>query len=116
MKLSDIKGEDALEVLADIIDPVSSIIADKEVEMAYKGAPRIVLVKLLLKKHKKEIIEIMATLDRQPVEDYEITLVSLPAKVIELLNDPALIEVFPSLRQTETSSGSAMENTEVEEN
>ena len=30
MKLSDIKGERALDVLADLIDPVAEIMADKD--------------------------------------------------------------------------------------
>lgn len=115
MKLSEIKGEEAFSVLAELIDPVSEIMADKDVENTYRSAPRLALVKLLLQKHQKELITIMATLDRVPVNEYEVSLISLPAKVFELLNDPELAPIFQSQAQTETSSGSVMESTEVKE-
>lgn len=115
MKLSDIKGEDALDVLADLIDPAAKIMDNKKVEQAYRGAPRLEFIKVLLKECKKEVIEIMAILDQTPVEDYEINIISIPAKVKELLDDPVMSELFRSQGQTETSSGSATENIEVEE-
>ncbi len=115
MKLSEIKGEDAIDVLVDIIDPISAIAVDGEVTKAYKNETKLNFVKILLKKHKKEVIEIMAALDMTPVEEYEISLVTLPAKVLELINDPALAGFFPSPEQKETSYGSATENTEVDE-
>lgn len=115
MKLSDIKGDEAFEVLADLIDPASAIMADKEVETSFRSEPRLAFIKLLLKKHSKEITEILAILDRKPVEEYEVNLVALPVKVMELLNDPELEGLFQSQGQTETSSGSATENTEVKE-
>lgn len=115
MTLSEIKGEDAFDVLADILDPLSAISTDEEVSRVYKTETRLELVKLLLKKHKREVLEIMAALDRTPVDEYEVSLVTLPAKVLELINDPALKGFFPSPEQKETSSGSATENTEVAE-
>lgn len=115
MKLSDIKGDEAFDVLADLIDPLTAIMSDAEVDHAFKNLPRLAFVKVLLKKHKKEITEILAILDRTPVEEYEVSLVALPVKVMELLNDPELAELFQSQGQTVTYSGSAMENTEVAE-
>lgn len=115
MKLSEIKGDRAFDALADIIEPVSTIMTDQEVLDTYRGAPKMELVKLLLKKHRKAITEIMAILDGVPVEEYEVSVVSLPVKLLEILNDPELAKVFQSPEQTKTSFGSVTGNTEEKE-
>ena len=120
MKLSAIKGEKALDVLADIIEPVANIMADGKVAKLYNnGQPKIKLVKHILKHNKKEVIEILAILDGEKPKDYveKVTVTTLPIKLLELLNDEDLIAVFRSQGQTveQTSSGSVTENTEVEE-
>lgn len=120
MKLSDIKGEEALDVLADLIEPVAIIMADKKVSNIYNsGQPKINLVKYIIKNHKSRVVEILAILDRKDPKEYEkdMSLLTLPIKLLELLNDEELISVFQSQGQNmgQTSSGSVMENTEVEE-
>ena len=120
MKLSDIKGEEALDVLADIIEPCARIVADKEIaNMLRANVPKIEVVKLSIKNHKKEVIEILARLDLKEPSEYEqeITLATLPVKLVEIFNDPVLLEVFQSQVQTssETPSGLATENTEGNE-
>lgn len=121
MKLSDFKGEEALDILADLLDPVAIIAGDKEVKAIYNsGRPKLYLVKYIIKNHKKEIIEILAILDKEDPATYaeKLTLITLPTKVIELFNDKDLQELFQSQSQMNegTSSGSATEITEAEEN
>ena len=118
MRLSEVKGEDTLDVLADIIDPITMIASDEEVKvMRENGSPKLLLVKYLLKAHKSAIIEIMATINRKPIDEFKetLTIESLIKMLIELANDPLLAEVFQSQGQNVTSSGSAMESTEEEE-
>lgn len=120
MKLSEIKGEKALDVLADLIEPVANIMADGKVEKIYNSdQPRLKLVKHILKHNKKEVIEILAILEGEKPKEYaeKITVTTLPMKLLELINDQDLIAVFRSQGQNteETSSGSVMESTEVEE-
>ena len=59
-------------------------------------------------------MKILATLDRVPVEEYHCNLLSLPMKVIEILNDPELLAFFTYQGQSEdeADSGSVTENTE----
>ena len=100
MKLSEIKGEGALDVLADIIDPVAKICADTEIQKAVKAnLPRLAIVKKLLKTHKREIIDIMAYLDGEDPEKYEVNLLTLPVKLLEILNDPDIAILFTSQSQ-----------------
>ena len=50
MNLSDYKGEDAIDMLADLFEPAAYIMADKEVaEIARSGKPTIKLIKPMLK-------------------------------------------------------------------
>lgn len=117
MKLSEIKGEVALDVLADIIDPLGEIIGDKEIEAAYKKKSSYKdLIKMAIKRHKKAVIEIMARLDLKSPEEYEVDFLTLPRKIMEVLSDPNLSSLF-SLRSeiTESNSGSATGNIEAKE-
>lgn len=114
-KLSEIKGEDAIDVLADILEPVTSIAADDEIRKAVKsGLPKIKLIQLALKSHKKDIVKILAVMDGQDAENYEVNLLELPARILEILNDETVMSLFTSQGQMMESerSGSALENTE----
>ena len=121
MRLSDYKGEEALDVLADIIEPLANIITDEEIqEMAKKdNTPVLAMVKPAIKNHKRDLIEILARLENKTVEEYEKTmnLLTLPKQVMELLNDSEVQSLFQSQGKSEitslASSSSAMETTEA---
>lgn len=95
MRLSEIKGERALEVLADLIDPVGEICADEEIKTAFRTNKKTAL-KLMLKTHKSSVIAVMAALDGATPQDYDISLLSLPVKLMEILNDPEVVSLFTS--------------------
>lgn len=120
MKLSDYRGEQALDILADLIDPAAAIMADKEISnFARSKKPIIKLVKPLIKRHKQEVIEIMAILDGENPEQYKenVNILTLPSKLLEILNDKELMSLFTLQGQKtgETNSGSATENIEESE-
>ena len=113
MKLSEYKGDDALELLADLLEPASEIIGDPDVkEMFQSKEPLLKTVKVILKNHKKAVTEILARLDGQEPEEYEVKVLTLPVKLMELLQDEELLAVFQSQAQNmeQMSSGSATEN------
>lgn len=116
MKLSEYKGEQALDMLADLIEPAAAIMADPEIARLTRAQmPAIKIVKLAIKNHKREVLEIMATLDGEDPKDYaeKVNLFTLPAKLLEILNDPELMNLFTSQGKTiETFSTSATESIE----
>lgn len=116
MKLSDIKGEKALDVLADIIDPISEISADQNVVNNVRSGNKLAAVKVMLKSHQRAVIDIMAYLNCEDPKTYNPSLLELPALVLEVLNDPVLADLFTSGDKEVTSSGSPMESTEESEN
>ena len=113
MKLSEYQGEAALDLLADMIEPAGEIMSDKEIGDVFKKN-RLKAIGLAIKNHKKAVLKIMATMDGVPVEEYKCNVFTLPFKLLELLNDPDLIQLFTYQGQTgdAISSGSASENTE----
>lgn len=97
MKLSEIKGEKAIEVFADLLDPVGKILTDEDVrKLITDNAPKVEIIKTMLKNHSKEVIEMMAIIDDVPVENYEVNFATLPMKLIELFNDEAVGQLFTS--------------------
>lgn len=96
MRLSDIRDEQALDTLADLIEPVADILTDEAVKDKFKNEPKIKLVAYICKKHKKSVIEILARLDGEEPDNYSFSLLDLPKKVLEVLNDPQLADLFTS--------------------
>ena len=113
MKLSEYQGEAALDLLADLIEPAGEIMSDKEIGEVFKEN-KFKAIGLAIKNHKKAVMQILATMDGVPVEEYKCNVFSLPVKILELLNDPEMIRLFQYQGQTgdANSSGSASENTE----
>lgn len=114
MKLSEIKGEAAIEVIAQIIEPATEIMTDKEfVSVArQKNIPK--AASIALANHKRAVLTILAALDGEDPATYNPSLLSIPAKLLELFNDPELMSLFQSPDQLSDSpsSGPRSENTE----
>ena len=116
-RLSEYKGDEAIDLLADLMDPVVEIISDAEVAKMLQTKRIAAAVKPILKSHKEAVICILALLNGKSAEEYknEVNVFTIPKAILEILNDPDLMSLFTSAEQTEgvTSSGSASENIEV---
>lgn len=117
MKLSDYENEDAIDLLADIIEPVTTVLSDKNVVEAMKNDTQLEAIKIALKSHKTEIIQIMARLDNTPVEEYKCSFLTLPIKLLEIISDKDLQSFFKSQLQSldMNAFGSVTVNTEETE-
>ena len=107
-------NEDKLELFADLLEPVSAIIGDEEIRDGItKGIPAIRVASIAIKRHKKECITVLALLDGVPIEEYKVNLISLPIKLVRLLNTDEFKELFTGAEQKTdaASSGSATEIT-----
>ena len=114
-KLSEVRGEQALDVLADILEPAAEIMTDENVVKLIRSGQKLLAIKAAIKDHKKAVLKILAILDGENPDKYNPPLVTLPLKLIELLNDPDVQMVFSSQGQNQegNASGSAMESTEA---
>ena len=115
MRLSDIKGERALDVIADLIEPICNIAQDDGVKALMKkqtlpeGAdPRTFAVgrlkkhvPALIKKHKADLVAILAAIEGATAAEYaqSLTLNKLLCDCVSLLNDREFVELFTSAQQ-----------------
>lgn len=113
-KLLEYENEEALDLLADIIEPAAEIFSDKRIEEAWKEDKRTKAVSIAIKNHKKSTLAILAALEGVPVEEYKCNILTLPSTVLALLSDAELMNFFKSQVQSmgKTASTPAMENTE----
>lgn len=131
MKLSEIKGDRVLDVIADIIDPIANMVQDKDVaamferkavpegmeardffaERMRKGMP------VLLKGHKADIIAIMAAIEGVTPEQYaeSLDLPKLLTDAMELVTDNAFLDFLssPGTGKDADAPGAASESFEV---
>ena len=107
-------NEEKLDLFADLLEPVAAILGDKDIRDSVNGGnAHVRTAALAIRKHKAEVIQILALLDDVPVEEYSVNLLALPVKLVRLLNKPEVQELFIGADQMNVaaSSGSAMGNT-----
>lgn len=113
MRLSDYKNEAALELFADMMDPVGRILADEEIKAAFSAQPidKAGVVKMLMKKRSAEVLEILRLIDGGNPDTWEISFLQIPVKLMELISDSEVLMLFTPQGQNAESavSGSAME-------
>ena len=122
MRISDYKGEKALYKLAEMLEPITVIMTDDEVKDNLRNkSGRMAAVKAMISKHAHAVIEIFGILDDVDMtKDYDkyaetVTLISLPKRLLEILNDPDLMELFYSEGQNDSSASSGSRTVSTEE-
>ena len=115
-KLMEYQNEEALDLLAAIIEPAGEIFGDKAVSNAWAEGYKLRAISAAIKNHKKDVMSIMATLEGVSIKDYKCNVLTLPTDILTLMNDPELVTFFNSQVQMmqETSFTPATENTEAE--
>ena len=113
-KLSEYQDEEALDLLAEIIDPTVNIFGDEKVNYYIQNKVYLKAFQEAFRNHKEDLILMMSILEGVPREEYHFTLKTLPLLFIQVVSDPDLRAFFElqSMTSSAGSSGSAMENTE----
>ena len=117
-KLSDYKGEEAIELWADLMEPASIILADPEfVKSVQSGCAPIVIIQATLKTHTKEAMQILNRIDGETPVDGLNVVARLLVLLNEIMEDETIMSFFGTQGQKtdDTSSGSATENIEANE-
>lgn len=113
-KLGDYKDEAAIELWADLLDPISEILQDKDIAKAYKsGANPVKMAQVISKKKPKATMDLLLRVDPTPVDGLNIV-IRLVEVLMELQHTEELKGFFGSAGTvTESvSSGNATESTE----
>lgn len=118
-KLSDYKGDEAIDLWADLLDPLTDILGDKSVaEIVRSGRPKMTIAKEILKNHKSDAVKILLRIDDTPINGLNIVF-RLVAVLSEIGESEEVKAFFGYAEQAKTAkefSGSVTENTEVAEN
>lgn len=117
-KLSDYEGNEAIELWADLLEPLTKILGDESVqEVVRSGAPKLLIAKEILEKHSEEAKEVMLRIDPTPINGLNIII-----RLVSLLADIGQNEEIKSFfgyaeqKRTESKfSGSVMESIKEEE-
>lgn len=131
MKLSELKGEQAIEVIADLIAPVTSIASDQKNLSIFKkqgsGEQRSKeevakemseKIPTLLKTHKKDVLDILCAFNPDAKPE-EMSVYDIINGVSDLLSDKDFLSLFLSVVKTEgqkqpTESSAEAEHSEPE--
>ena len=105
-RLSDYEDEAALDLWAELLEPIAEILADKELKDIWANQPKIKVATHILKRHQKEALQVLKAIDNEPI-----TAVSLPKKVIDFIidaqNTPEFKDFFNSAEQENAASGTS---------
>lgn len=130
--LEDIRGEQTVDFIADLVEPIINIYEDENVAAFFKKeevpegmtANQFFMSRAkkslptLLKSHREDIVAILAAFDGKPIEEYCQTLT--PPKLLKdafgLLKNEELLSFLdlPQTKEPGTQSGSPAASTEEE--
>lgn len=107
MRLSDVKGERTLDVIADLVEPIASIAQDGDAALLFKPQPLAEgqtreqefgerarkAIPALLKTHKSDVILILATIAGVEPQEYadNMDLAGVVNDIYELITDEAFL-------------------------
>ena len=127
MKLSDVRGERTLDVIAEIIEPIANIAEDNIASDIFKRkklpegmtAKQFALQRIknsipaLIRNHKSDIVTVLSTIEGISKEEYSesLNLAKLTKDILDLLTDEEFMAFFTSAQSdSDNSSGNAPEN------
>lgn len=118
-KLSDYKGDDAILLWGDLLEPITAILSDKNVAQVVKsGKSKIFIAKEILTSHKSEMLQVLQRIDDTPVDGLNL-LLRVGELLTELGESEEMRSFFGFAERVETdngSFGSVTESTEEKEN
>lgn len=118
-KLTDYTGDEAIELWADLLEPLTIILSDKKVVNSIQsGQAKMLIAKEILKAHSKEAKEILLRIDPAPIDGLNIVL-RLVAVITDIGKSEEVKSFFAYAAQAkmdDESTGSPMENIKVVEN
>lgn len=118
-KLSDYKGDEAIELWADLIEPMAKILSDDGVQNTIKsGKSKMMIAKEILKTHKDDAVEILLRIDPEPIDGLNIILrlIALLADIGQNEEIKGFFGFAEQVKAENESIGSPTENIKVVEN
>ena len=117
-KLSDYQGDEAIELWADLLEPMTEIFTNEKVrDVIQSGKPRVIIANVIMHECKKEAVEILERIDPEPINGLNV-ITRIVGILAEIGQNAEVKSFFGYAVQGQTdseSSGLPTENTEGEE-
>ena len=97
--MREMTNEESLDMFADMVEPCSIILSDKEVTERFSKGSIAAGLAFAIKRHKTEVIQILAASDGVPVDEYKVNPLTVPTKLMRLFSSPEMKELFMSAGQ-----------------
>lgn len=105
-KLSEFRGEDAILLLADLIEPIADIASDKEMmEKIRAKKPAVSWIGDAIRNHKDAFLRIASVLSGEDAEN--ISVLTLPCVIFSVASDADFMQLFISAARTVAVTSSA---------
>lgn len=106
MKLSEIKGERTLKVIADLLEPIGNIVNDKKALESLQNAEKVPIITILpelIRTHEDDVYNMLAILDGVSIEEYKenTSMVKIIKDFTDIVKDEDIRELFTSAKATE---------------
>ena len=113
-KLSDFKDEQAIVVVAQLLEPIMTILTNPENRKFKDEQSGFKMFSGFLANSPQAMMQVFAILSEKDPENYHCDAIEVTQNLMTLVSDSRLFELFTSQGQTgdATSSGSASENIE----
>lgn len=115
-KLSEYRGEEALLLMADVLEPALIIMQDPEFVKEAREKREATAIKVAIKNHVAEVMEILAIYNGTTVDKFrkKCNIASVPKMVMEIMEDKELMSFFMSQepKVDETAFGDVSETIE----
>lgn len=99
-KFNELRDAEALDRLADLLDPLTNIFANEKVREAAKKT-KLHAVKTALKVCSDDIMNALAIYDGIPRTEFHCSAIGAVSRIMAILNDPDMQTVFSLSGQTE---------------
>lgn len=115
--MTELTNEQSLDMFADMLEPAAEILGDPALQGKFKSGTIAAAVAYAIKNHKQAVVKILAASEGKDPAAYKVNALTLPIKLLNLLNKPELKELFTwqGQKSGDAPSGSAMANTEENE-
>ena len=118
-RILDARGDEALDVLSELIEPASEIVSDEVVvNNLATGGKKMVAAKKILSDHKESVIQMLAIDDGVSPDDERglISAATIPFRVLALLANKEIQQLFFGLAgMNQAATGSSAASTSVSE-
>lgn len=105
MKVDNLYRGDAIDLIADLLEPASVIMQDKKIADILQTETYVGIAVYILKHHKEQAIKIVCVINGEDPDTWEFNAWDVLRTLMNIIENPQIAEVFGLQSQNEQSTG-----------